>query len=225
MKKLFTLGLCILFAHSIYAQSEDFKKFHFGLKVSSGFTWLKPDDTNLKNDGTKLSFGYGVITEFAFTENYSFVTGININANRGAIRQTSTVEVTPGTTVAVETSSKLKIQYLELPVTLKMKTNEIGMIKYFGQFGFGNSFRLKSAADVSTTVNGVKTTTDNVDINKSINLIREALIVGVGIEYNLTGSTSLIASVNYDNGFTRVGKSSIGKFYSKGVIINVGVLF
>jgi hypothetical protein len=218
MKKKLSLLFSLLLAIKGFSQTDDgeFKKFYFGLKIAPALTWTNPNETGLKNNGTKLSFGYGAVTEFGLTKNYSIVTGLNINAIRGAVRTTAGIN---------EISTKFKIQYLELPITLKMKTNEIGPIKYFGQFGFGNSFRLKAKADVSSTVGGQTSTLNDIDINNGVNLIREALIIGLGFEYNLAGTTSLVTSIAYDNGFTNVGKSSVGKFYSKGVVLNLGVLF
>jgi hypothetical protein len=90
-----------------------------------------------------------------------------------------------------------------------------------------------------------KTTTQEADrpdniVTKDVNLIRLGLNAGIGAEYNLVGSTSLVVSINYLNAFTNaVVKSSkeLRATYStgenkftqslkaNGVALNVGFLF
>lgn len=199
------------------------KKFNFGLKAAPGIGWFKPESSKQTSDGAKFNFGYGIMTEFNFTDNYCFATGLEVNHVKGATRQTIAFG---------EVSSTLKIQYLTLPLTLKMKTKEIGAMKYFGQFGVGNSFALKSKADVRTNFSGNVTTYNNVDADSSVAMIRESLLIGLGAEYNLVGSTSAVFSVMYDNGFTNLNSKEArrslsypGKLSSKAIIVTLGILF
>lgn len=230
MKKILSVLFLMFVINTAFAQdaastssSPAYKKFSFGLKVNPAISWLKPDNTALENDGAKLSFGYGIITDFNFAENYSFSTGLEVNNIRGAFRQTVTLPIVG----SAETALNTKIQYLTIPLSLKMKTKDIGGIKYFGQFGINNSFRLKAKGDVDTKVGGVVTTINDTDISDDISLIRESLNIALGIEYNLAGSTSAMASVAFDNGFTNIADSKDinGKITSKMIILNLGILF
>jgi hypothetical protein len=120
------------------------------------------------------------------------------------------------------------LKYLEIPLTLKLRTNEIGYITYWAQVGVGLGFNIKAKGDdeidhkkidVSTNETSVwedagarvvDLTGDNAikenDISKDINLFRTSLIVGGGIEYNLSGDASLVAGVVFNNGFNNVLK-------------------
>jgi hypothetical protein len=230
MKKILSVFFLMLVVKTSWAQEDSkFKKFHFGLKAAPSLNWFKPDNNKQSNDGTKFAFGYGVMTEFNFTENYCFATGIEVNNVRGATR---IAIAETGTGIPGELSQKLKLQYLTLPLTLKMKTNEIGMMKYFGQFGISNGVLLKSKTDYTATIASSSITKENEDYAKYTGLFRESLIVGLGVEYNLVGSTSAMFSINYDNGFTDVyGKQRRkqldypGKLTSKAIVFNIGVLF
>jgi hypothetical protein len=108
---------------------------------------------------------------------------------------------------------KYTITYVTLPLTLKLRTKEIGSLKYFGMFGVNSSFRV--AAKATDEVQKLSTTTGNwlspetiskSDIKKDVNLFNEALNMGLGVEWNLSGSTSLVIGANYLLGFTNVVK-------------------
>ncbi|MBL0314883.1 MAG: hypothetical protein IPP69_03560 [Flavobacteriales bacterium] len=48
-----------------------------------------------------------------------------------------------------------------------------------------------------------ETSTDN-DIKDDIKLFRSSLIIGAGIEYNLSGNSSLLAGITFNNGFSNM---------------------
>jgi opacity protein-like surface antigen len=101
---------------------------------------------------------------------------------------------------------------------LKLRTNEIGYITYWGQFGLIAGFNIRSKADdiidyelakfsndVST--GWIKTDLPSIerpdeDIKDDIQMFRVGLLIGAGIEYSLSGNTAIVAGVTYNNGFT-----------------------
>jgi hypothetical protein len=101
---------------------------------------------------------------------------------------------------------KYKIQYLDIPLTLKLKTNEIGYLTYYGQFGLDLSFNLKGTKDVDYKFDGISApiSIEDQDINKDINAIRTALQVGAGAEYNISGDTYILAGIVWNNGLTNI---------------------
>jgi len=103
-----------------------------------------------------------------------------------------------------------KVQYVNVPLFIKMKTDEIGYLTYFGQFGLNTSIKTKArATDGGVIVSGTNialTDLDDLDIEKEVNLIKMAGSVGGGFEYNLSESTSLTVAVNFDYGFTSLTK-------------------
>ncbi|MDF2437222.1 MAG: hypothetical protein K0Q95_1598 [Bacteroidota bacterium] len=109
---------------------------------------------------------------------------------------------------------KYSVTYVTLPLTLKLRTKEIGALTYFGMFGINSSFRVAAKATdevqkpAATSVNGWGTpeTITKADIKKDVNLFNEALNMGLGVEWNLSGSTSLVIGANYLLGFTNAVK-------------------
>ncbi len=106
---------------------------------------------------------------------------------------------------------KYQLTYITLPLALKLKTKEIGALKYYGMFGVNSSFRAAAKATdevqkAGATGWGTPETITKVDIKKDVALFNEALNVGLGVEWNLSGSTSLVIGANYMLGFTNIAK-------------------
>jgi hypothetical protein len=111
---------------------------------------------------------------------------------------------------------------VELPLTLKLRTPEMGYIKVWGQFGVGLGVNVSAKANeevvyayqqltneagnpewFAVAPNDLRNTSEeNVDIKDEISLFRTSLIAGGGIEYNLSGTTSLLFGVTFNNGFS-----------------------
>ncbi|HET6245555.1 MAG: PorT family protein [Bacteroidetes bacterium] len=233
IKSITAIIVLLLLANITYAQ--DFKKFRFGLKAAPNISWLKPGSPNFeaKKDANKpaLKFSYGLMTEFALSENYSFVTGLEVTTLGGSLNFPDSayyISGTPPDNVFILTRRTYHFQYIELPLTLKMKTNEIGYMRYFGQFGFNIGFRSKVRADdrgkftdqnFKDAPNEVEIP-ESLDISKDTQLFRVALNLGAGIEYNLVGNTALVISVNYNNGFTNALKKNSGVIMDKTIPTN-----
>ena len=107
-------------------------------------------------------------------------------------------------------SRSYKVQYVNIPLFIKMKTDEIGYLTYFGQFGLNTSIKTKArATDGGVIISGTNialTDLDDLDIEKEVNLFKVAGSIGGGFEYNLSESTSLTVAVNFDYGFTSLTK-------------------
>lgn len=112
--------------------------------------------------------------------------------------------------------------FITIPLILKLSTSEINGLKYFGLLGCEIGIRIKSTADdtyhkaYTYDALGNETATkidllNNLDIGGTIFNgsngdahpipIRLGLNAGIGTEYRLAGSTSLLLSVNYFSSF------------------------
>ncbi len=216
MKKL-GITLIIGLAFCAHTVAQDFR---FGLKVAPALAWLKPDTKGIEGNGSKLGFSYGIMTDFNFTDNYAFATGLDITYRGGSLKF-----VTNDTTSSI---SDLTLQYVEIPLTMKMKTNEIGYMTYFAQFGFAPGVLIKARSDNETKIGNTTTVAKDNDIIKDISPVNISLLISVGTEYSLGGSTSILAGVTFNNGFIDVLKDKDGfqgKAIANYIALNVGVLF
>ncbi|RZK28726.1 MAG: PorT family protein, partial [Hymenobacter sp.] len=120
MKKLLLTVAALALAPAAFAQVE------IGLKISPSISYLRPDgnsDYQFNSEGSKFSFGGGIFMDYFFGENYAFNTGLFLTGKGGTYSYREPV-FTPGGAPII-TKQKLAIQYLELPLTLKLFTNEV----------------------------------------------------------------------------------------------------
>lgn len=198
MKKVSAiLSFVLLGSMAVHAQDE--KSFRFGIKVAPNLGFINPDTKELKNDGTRLGFTFGLMGDFMLgnNQNYAFSTGLFLNSVGG-----KTTYPLNGLNLGTES----KYQYIEVPITLKLKTNEIGYMTYYGQIGFGTAFNIsaKSDFDVYDATAGKLVRVTDEDIMDNTNLFKASLIVGAGLEYNFSGATSAMVGITYNNGFTNI---------------------
>lgn len=287
MKKiLLIVSSTLLLANSFFAQdTENDKKFRFGLRVSPTPTWLRSADPKLVGGaGAKFGFGFGLQTEFRLNSTASFVTGIGgdflggkqsykngqgyvLNKDGGYTNSKET-DFNQGTTGLYNStndgdkfyeikSRSVKVTYVTIPVLLKLMTKDISGFKYYGIFGGNIAIQTKFRATdeitelnynivnntyesgATTTITDMKPTGDLIPFNVGLN-------VGLGAEYNLSGSTSFFFSIHYLRGFINQyqGSSDImvdkikesinngvlpsrskQSAFSDGIQINVGILF
>ena len=239
MKKLSLIVLMLAITTTTFAGN-----FRIGLQADPFFAWIKPDgDEPLKQDGIKIGFTYGLITEYKFGENYSLVTGVNVESLGGKLVFNDSITLLESDTnfVQVSTQRLYKLKYLTIPIAIKMTTKEIGPFKYYGQFGLDIGLRINPRANDKYTGIGddaikVQTENNNQEIDGEITLFRTALVVGLGIEYTISGNTALVGGVKFSNGFSNLFPNKIDgveylidgkkpKAYSKAMIITLGVMF
>ena len=217
-KTVSIISVVLLSVSLVYGQENMVeKKFRFGLKLAPAALWYKPGSSETSSDGLKPGFAYGLMADYLLSDNYSISSGIEM------LLMTSKYSIeTPanGIIPAVTSNFAAKYQFIQLPVSIKMKSNEIGSFRYFGKFGFNNAICYKSTADIN--ING--TTKKNNDNSSNVNNLRFGLSIGGGAEYNLSGSTNIIAGIYFDNGFLNMNKTN-GKLYSRGIVLDLGVVF
>jgi hypothetical protein len=102
-----------------------------------------------------------------------------------------------------------KTTYIAIPILLKLKTREIGSMVYYGQFGLNSYFRWKgrSTDDVSVLdapSAGATEKKSDLIISRDVSIYNAALNFGLGTEWNLAGTTSMVLGVSYNLGFTNV---------------------
>ncbi len=233
MKKVLLLILALSmggkYAIAQDAGENDLKNFRFGLKTTGMLTWFKPEDKKkYESGGVSARGSYGLITEFRLNKTASISTGFEVLYDAGKLnflgsadpnyyylsRDGEMMEFTDGANDSGATKYKLnsrtyRTTYLMIPLLLKLKTPEIGALTYFGIIGLNNSMRLKSRVDddVNTgSATGANASQNDILNTSDINLFNFSLNVGLGAEWSIAGSTSLVFGLNFYNGFSNVVK-------------------
>ncbi|MFA6276890.1 MAG: porin family protein [Pedobacter sp.] len=223
MKKTVTAILFLFFTLNLYAQENaaPYYGFRLGLTAHPNFGYIKAE--NGKSNGVSLGFSYGLIGDFNFAENYSFSTGLTITTINGKSTEINALpyHASVSSTTPVSYDLKYKMQYVEIPLTIKLKTGNFGNIRWFGQFGLSNDIKIGAKQDAES--NG-KELADDVNSSDWTRFYRAGLIIGGGAEFNINGKTSIMTGITLNNGFTNIstGENNIRNHY---VALNLGVFF
>lgn len=231
MKKALIIVIFLVFVCGIQAISQQ-KPFVFGFKAGPAMGWMKPDTRGYDSEGLKAGFTWGFIADFFLMENYGIVTGFDVIFLNGGLKMPHEI-IDEDENLSGELERQYKFKYVQIPVSFRMHTREMGKFRIFGQIGLGTNLLIGAKADDTFTPDGgVSATVEDVDIYDDITFIRESLILGAGADYNLGGSTRLQAALVFNNGFMDVlnGKNTLdpslnNKATSNFLALEVGIVF
>lgn len=222
MKKIALIAL-FFSALTLHAQSPTFR---FGLTATPVFDWLRIEGDSYENGGTKFGFQYGLLFDQTIgnVERYAFSSGILINYVNASYSY--------ATGVNLDSTSEidLRVQYIEIPLTMRLRTNEVNYLTYYGQFGLTPGFRIKARADYfeegTALDEDLNFTEENIS-GATYNLMNISLTLGAGAEYALTENTSIMGGIFWQNGFANVIDDDVedNNAYLKQIGVRVGVLF
>lgn len=199
------------------AQQQDVRPIRLGFVATPAMTWLTAENRELDSKGVRAGFSFGVMMDFTIAQsaNYAFSTGLMYNTlDGGRLRHGDVVPLrggNPGQFEAVTRDVALSMQYVQIPMTLKLKTNEIGYMSYFGQLGMqaGVNIGSRENGEYEYFENPQRVIIERENVNDQTQLFNAGLLVGLGAEYNVTGNTYLVFGVNYYRGFSNVLKGNV----------------
>ena len=215
-KSLLIVGL--LMAMSLTASAQN-KGFAFGLKLGPGFDWTGSTTGAAVNEGMRTGFGVGVVAEYYFADNYAIVTGDNVNMNRGHYSfQNAHLDSVAGL-MPYSVDRYYKSTIYEIPLMLKMVTNELGNLplRVYAQVGAGLGYAQKvKAKDSYLDV----TETEYTATNKEYSNLRTSLKIGAGAQYALDESTRVFAGLYFSHDFLNninsISPNYYGNYYENG---------
>ena len=209
-----TSGLAVLFFSPNDAQSQG---YHLGLQLAPNVSMAEPRELSHEAIQSEAHFGYGFVFDAMFTDKYAIGTGVNVFYNGGITQHLAFQEDENGLFIeAVQLVQQQ--QYVEIPLTFKMRTNEIGYTTYFGQFGAGFGLNVRSEGSQKTTSFATLDSlgsvmevvfsqpaleaaeSKQVSMADRTRLFRPSMIIGLGAERRLTGSTALVFALRYNVG-------------------------
>jgi hypothetical protein len=222
MQKIVLISFLIFSASALNAQ----QKISFGIHADPAISWFSSDNNGIKNDGARPGFNFGLKFNKYFTPNYSFSTGINILSAGGRLvsKDTSTMAFSNFTSIVDPGNPVIyRIQYLTVPIGIKLQTNQIGYLTFFTDLGIDPKVVIGGKADIpSLDISGENAMNELRMFNLSYH-------VTAGIEYSLGGNTAMVLGLNFDNNFLDITKENgdqlIDKISHKIVSFRIGVNF
>jgi hypothetical protein len=238
MKRIAILIIAILSVISLnsYGQNDEalteFKFFRAGMYGTTGVTWMKSDMKDWTNEGIRFGYGYGFMAEFALAPNIVIASGFDVMYGSGKLKYADTLVSYDGSTLKQsDINSLYKIQYLQIPITIKMRTNEINYFRYYMRLGSSLGFRIgtKYTEEIKAQDESfIFRPYDNETATNRVPLFRATFDVGGGIEYSLGGTTALLCEIYFNNGLTNSLKKYNNFKYNAKVnylMLRVGILF
>lgn len=224
MKRISTILILSLLSIGAWAQNSPLTTYGFrlGLTATPTFGWIKPEQG--KTDGIALGFSYGLIGDFNFAPNYSFSTALTITSINGKSTEANVLPYYIASSSAAPKAYdlKYKLQYVDLPLTIKLKTVKADGKRWYGQFGLSNSINISAKQDAVT---GGTVVGDNLNVSDNIKLYRAGLIIGGGGEFDISGNTSIVAGLTFNNGFTNIVTDKARDVRNHYLALNFGVFF
>ncbi len=194
--------------------SIDVNRLRFGAYIAPTISWMHPtaatddkNEFNVESNGSRVGFTFGLMAEYFFAPRYGIVTGLQINQTGGKIIATNKDQTLTGDKV-LKADFTYRLQYFEIPLALKLRTDDINGFKFFGQLGVSLGVNTAKKADykVTSTTGGAKrdTSADNIKLTGSLGLIAPVMFqmnLGVGAEYPFSNSLTGYFGLFFNNGF------------------------
>ncbi len=196
MKKIVLFVL--LFAGITQAYSQDVR---LGFQASPVFSWMTTNDNTIIGTGSNTGLKLGLIAENFFQENYAVTSGFGLVFNQGGtIKHQTGGNFFPKSDLSNPADSVLmgdidisyNLQMLEIPLGIKLRTNEIGYLRYYGEIPF--------LLHVKTQARGAWKDTNRENITPDTGIVNVSWGLGGGVEYSISGETAAIAGVYFHNG-------------------------
>ncbi len=239
MKKQLALLLSLFFVIAAQAQNEKKeRKLHLGFLGTSSYGWMSTDSKNISGGGLKAGVGLGIYGDYFFAENYAFSVEL-LHSTQGFKLDADSICTYSKTDLEFKKTGNANINYrmrsFQIPLTLKLRTNEIGYWRYYGQLGVAPtvSYRaIKATYDPgifareddnidrlaneneNDFISGGNIPNTNAEDAKNhfleednIGTFRLPLIIGAGGEWNVSGNTSILMGVRYEYGLLNLMKA------------------
>ena len=217
MQKYILSLIILLFASQLFGQG-----LSFSVVMDPQITWMSSDSKKIERDGTKFGFGGGLVLDTYFKENYAFSTGIFLQNMGGDLRFLDSIDFIAGgvqDTLPAGSIVKYRMQYVTIPISLKLKTNEIGYFKFFAHLGANAHLNVKATGDVDMA--GIH----GEDIRDEVNFFMISYFFGGGLEYSLGGNTALIGGIYWTSGILDVTKNDAYRAHLSALSLRVGIQF
>lgn len=208
MKKIIAIAaiLCATLP-SLLAQVENVR---IGFQLSPGFSWMSTDNNRINRSGTNLGIKLGMLSEFYFRENYAFSTGIGFHFNSGGTllyensgSYWTRSDLGPDLdTLPAGVKLKYNLQFVEIPLLIKMRTREFGYLRYFLEPGLFLGLRSQARGTVQGA--GVGEEAEKINIKREVNALNLSWGINGGFEYSISETTALIAGLGFQVGFVDI---------------------
>lgn len=220
MKRIFILSILIVLFSNSWGQA----RLRLSFTGSPSVNWMKSNNEFAAKEKLVLGYDFGINGDIFFNENerYALSTGLQILNTGGSVTyQTDIPFEFSGETLPTSVKIRYRLKYLEVPLAIKLKTDQFHRTRYWCQFGLSSMINIGANGDSNDG------SLKKANINDEINLFNLAMNVGLGFDFDLGGSNSLTAGLVFHNGLNDVttNNSFNDRTIINSVKLKVGLIF
>jgi hypothetical protein len=220
MRRFILSAILVVFGLAGFGQ----KHIRLSFIGSPSVNWMNSNFSGAENEKSILGYDFGLNGDFYFSEDerYSLLTGIQISNVGGEITyRASSAFPFAGTDLPSLSKIRYRLRYLEIPLVIKLKTDEFHRNRYWGQFGFAPMINIDAKGDSNDGK------LRKADINDEVSVFNLAMSIGAGFDFDLGGSNSVSAGLIFQNGLIDV--TTDNAFTDKTIInslkLRIGLIF
>lgn len=212
MKRYITICF-ILISTALSAQ-----QFRYGAGIAPSLSWFIVEGDNYITSGNSLGLQLGGIADLTIGSNERFAiqSGLNFTMAPAGYEQNPEVPSFSGK------SWDFGVTTLDLPILLRLRSDELGKTVLFAQYGVTLGFTLSG----KVTVNDGKAGGDDFEYEGS----NTSLTMGAGLEYNLSDDMGLMFNAFFQNGIKNMVINNLNpdndsRYFPQQVGVRAAVLF
>ena len=181
---------------STYGQSE----LELGFQLSPTISWMTTNDNTITGAGSNVGLKIGLMGEYYFQEDYAITSGFGLIINQGGTLNHSiggnlfpTSEFRDSSLYNIDAGDVTrKFQMVEIPIGIKLRTNQFGYLRYYGEIPF--------LLHIKTQARGNFAGTTRENITPDTGLLNFSWGIGGGAEYSISDNTAIVAGIYFHNG-------------------------
>jgi hypothetical protein len=195
-----TLAVIMLVTVTSRGISQDIT---FSVHADPIISWLGSNSNEYSNEGVRAGFSMGLNVLYYFNENIAASSGIGFlgAGGRQSAAEPQTMVFNNFTQLVVPGDEmKYNLKYINIPLGIRLQTDQFNYLTYFSDIGFDLRMLLKSTVDIlAEEISDENAKNEVYGMNAGWHLY-------AGVEYELSMNFSILAGIGYDQDFFDVTK-------------------
>lgn len=224
MYKFLTLSILLFVSIASFGQN-----FRLGFQATPQLTWMNSSKNTIANNELRPGIKYGLEADLylAGFPRYIFNTGLFVSNNSfSAHYDVDQNFFINSTTFDKPVDLTFKLNYIEIPMDIKLKSDQFYRMTFYGQFGLTHLINISAIA----SSNSSEFSGENINpdlLNRTIRPYNLSMLMGGGMEYDVGGNTALNVGIQYTNGLVDVTdiKALDEKTVFNSLRLVIGVMF
>jgi hypothetical protein len=220
MKRIILIAVIFTIGLTAWGQT----RMQLSFTGSPSINWMSTNNSFVNKEKLTLGYDFGLSGDVFFTENerYSLLTGLQIVNTGGVISYHANEDFKfAGEILKAATQIRYRLRYVEVPLAIKLKTDQFQRVRYWAQFGLSTMVNIGANGDSNDG------TFNKSSINSEVKLFNLAMNVGVGFDFDLSGNNAVTAGLVFQNGLVDVTSNN---YFTDRTIINslkfkIGLIF